>query len=36
MRNAMDACKRHRSAPVFFDNVYAYDRVDGVMTEDTP
>ena len=36
MRNAMDACKRHRSALVFFDNVYAYGRVDGVMTEDTP
>jgi nucleoside-diphosphate-sugar epimerase len=36
MRNAMDACKRHGSALVFFDNVYAYGRVDGVMTEDTP
>jgi nucleoside-diphosphate-sugar epimerase len=36
MRNAMDACKRHRSALVFFDNVYAYGRVDGVMTEGTP
>jgi hypothetical protein len=36
MRNAIDACKRHRSALVFFDNVYAYGRVDGVMTEDTP
>ena len=36
MRNAMDACKRHRTALVFFDNVYAYGRVDGVMTEDTP
>ncbi len=36
MRNTIDACKRHRSALVFFDNVYAYGRVDGVMTEETP
>jgi nucleoside-diphosphate-sugar epimerase len=36
MRNAIEACKRHGSALVFFDNVYAYGRVDGVMTEDTP
>jgi nucleoside-diphosphate-sugar epimerase len=36
MRNAIDGCKRHASALVFFDNVYAYGRVDGVMTEDTP
>ena len=36
MRNTMDACKRHASALVFFDNVYAYGRVDGVMTEETP
>lgn len=36
MRNAIDACKRHGSALVFFDNVYAYGRVDGAMTEDTP
>jgi nucleoside-diphosphate-sugar epimerase len=36
MRNAIDACKRHGSALVFFDNVYAYGRVDSVMTEDTP
>jgi nucleoside-diphosphate-sugar epimerase len=36
MRNAIDACKRHGCALVFFDNVYAYGRVDGVMTEDTP
>jgi nucleoside-diphosphate-sugar epimerase len=36
MRNAIEACKRHRSALVFFDNVYAYGRVEGVMTEDTP
>jgi nucleoside-diphosphate-sugar epimerase len=36
VRNAIDACKRHNSALVFFDDVYAYGRVDGVMTEDTP
>jgi nucleoside-diphosphate-sugar epimerase len=36
MRNAVDACKRHRAKLVFFDNVYAYGRVDGAMTEDTP
>jgi nucleoside-diphosphate-sugar epimerase len=36
MRNAIDACKRHGSTLVFFDNVYAYGSVDGVMTEDTP
>jgi nucleoside-diphosphate-sugar epimerase len=36
MRNAIDACKRHNTALVFFDNVYAYGRVDGGMTEDTP
>ena len=35
MRNAIDACKRHGSALVFFDNVYAYGRVNGVMREDT-
>ena len=36
MRNTIDACKRHGSALVFFDNVYAYGRVNGVMTEETP
>lgn len=36
MRNAIDACKRHGSALVFFDNVYAYGRVNGLMTEATP
>lgn len=36
MRHAIDACKRHDCALVFFDNVYAYGRVDGTMTEDTP
>lgn len=36
MRNAIDACKQHDCALVFFDNVYAYGLVDGVMTEETP
>lgn len=36
MRHAIDACKQHDCALVFFDNVYAYGRVDGVMTEETP
>jgi len=36
MRNAIDACKQHGTRLVFFDNVYAYGRVDGAMTEDTP
>jgi len=36
MRNAIDACARHGCALVFFDNVYAYGRVDGPMTESTP
>jgi nucleoside-diphosphate-sugar epimerase len=36
MRNTIDACKRHGTKLVFFDNVYAYGKVDGMMTEDTP
>lgn len=36
MANAIDACARHGCALVFFDNVYAYGRVDGPMTEATP
>jgi nucleoside-diphosphate-sugar epimerase len=36
MRNTIDACKRHGTKLVFFDNVYAYGRVKGMMTEDTP
>jgi nucleoside-diphosphate-sugar epimerase len=36
MNNVIDACKRHRCRLVFFDNVYAYGRVEGVMTETTP
>jgi nucleoside-diphosphate-sugar epimerase len=36
MRNTIDACKRHGTKLVFFDNVYAYGKVDGVMSENTP
>lgn len=36
MRNTIDACAQHGTALVFFDNVYAYGRVNGSMTEDTP
>jgi nucleoside-diphosphate-sugar epimerase len=36
MRNAIDACKRHSTKLVFFDNFYAYGKVDGVMSENTP
>jgi nucleoside-diphosphate-sugar epimerase len=36
MRNTIEACKKHSSKLVFFDNVYSYGHVDGVMTENTP
>jgi nucleoside-diphosphate-sugar epimerase len=36
MRNVIDACKRNGCRLVFFDNVYAYGKVDGAMTEQTP
>lgn len=36
MRNTIDACARHGVRLAFFDNVYAYGRVDGAMTEETP
>ena len=36
MRNAIEACKRSNTRLVFFDNVYIYGKVDGVMTEETP
>lgn len=36
MRNAIDGCKQSGTRLVFFDNVYAYGRVDGPMTEETP
>jgi nucleoside-diphosphate-sugar epimerase len=36
IRNAVDAAKRSNARLVFFDNVYMYGKVDGVMTEETP
>jgi nucleoside-diphosphate-sugar epimerase len=36
MRNTIDACKKHNARLVFFDNVYSYGLVKGVMTEETP
>lgn len=36
MAHTIDACLRHGARLVFFDNVYAYGRVQGPMTEDTP
>ena len=36
MRNAIEACKRANARLVFFDNVYMYGKVEGVMTEQTP
>lgn len=36
MSNTIEACKRIGARLVFFDNVYMYGRVDGVMTESTP
>jgi nucleoside-diphosphate-sugar epimerase len=36
MKNVIDACKANRVKLVFFDNVYAYGCVQGVMTENTP
>jgi nucleoside-diphosphate-sugar epimerase len=36
MRNIIDACKLHNAKLVFFDNVYMYGVVKGIMTEETP
>jgi len=36
MRNVIDACIKHKSKLVFFDNVYMYGKVSGPMTENTP
>ena len=36
MRHTIDACIKHKSKLVFFDNVYAYGYVQGTMTESTP
>lgn len=34
--NLIEACKRTGARLIFFDNVYMYGKVDGVMTEETP
>lgn len=34
--NTVDACKRAKARLIFFDNVYMYGKVHGVMTEETP
>src|SRR5579862_238921 len=36
MANTIEACKRSGAKLVFFDNVYAYGKVSGAMTEETP
>jgi nucleoside-diphosphate-sugar epimerase len=36
MANTIEACKRAAAKLIFFDNVYAYGRVDGPMVESTP
>ena len=36
MENTMEACKRANARLIFFDNVYMYGKVAGVMTEETP
>lgn len=36
MKNTIDACKTNGAKLVFFDNLYLYGRVNGVMTEETP
>jgi nucleoside-diphosphate-sugar epimerase len=36
MTHTIEACLHHGARLVFFDNVYAYGRVDGHMTEETP
>ncbi len=36
MRNVVDACAQKNARLIFFDNVYAYGKVDGPMAEETP
>ncbi len=36
MNNVLNACEKHQTKLVFFDNVYMYGQVKGVMTETTP
>ena len=36
MRNVIDACKATGANLIFFDNIYMYGRVEGLITENTP
>jgi nucleoside-diphosphate-sugar epimerase len=36
MTNAINACKETGSKLIYFDNLYMYGKVDGMMTEETP
>jgi nucleoside-diphosphate-sugar epimerase len=36
MTNVISACKANGTKLVFFDNVYMYGKVNGIMTEETP
>jgi len=36
MQNVIDACRAEKARLVFFDNVYSYGKVEGVMTEELP
>ncbi len=36
IRNVIDACKKHETKLVFFDNVYPYGKAHKPMTENTP
>lgn len=36
MQNVIEACKQHNAKLVFFDNIYMYGPVQGIMTEETP
>ncbi len=36
MQNSINACKSATAKFVFFDNVYMYGKVEGIMTENTP
>ena len=36
MENILMACEEYKVKFVFFDNIYAYGKVDGAMTEETP
>lgn len=36
MANTIEACRRAEARLIFFDNVYLYGRVEGMMTEQTP